>query len=335
MRNSASRRRWNLFRPAILFPLIFVGVLALLWALGAIDPIRLGLKPSMAGLIRVPMSPVAIPAYTKVSRDHLWDAQKTQLSVLYLRREQISPEMLTDIKKIVGRVLNHEKAAGYIFTDADFFPPGTRPGLVAGIPPGKRAMRVDAEKVHGLYGLMPGDRFDLVATLPIDANRASQGLKLGGVYGQQLDLQARMTNWQKQATVRVMVQNGLIVEPMTTRQVPVFSRTLTQGPITRTKPVQEIVIAVDPHEVAHLTEAIAVDAEISCVPRSGRPDDPEDSRTPDLQPWSPFSGAMVATGGPPPIGVAGGPAQAMVPALTTIESISGTKREVMAAPVRR
>jgi hypothetical protein len=95
------------------------------------------------------------------------------------------------------------------------------------------------------------------------------------------------------------------------------------------------VIAVDPHEVAHLTEAIAVAADISCVPRSGRPDDPEDSRTPDLQPWSPFSGAMVATGGPTAIGAPPGSAQAMVPPLTTIESISGTKREVMAAPVRR
>ena len=74
---------------------------------------------------------------------------------------------------------------------------------------------------------------------------------------------------------------------------------------------------VDPREVAHLTEAMAVDARISCVPRSGRPEDPPSVVTPPSTPRSPF-----ATGtGPGP--------------LTTIESITGTKREMIAAPKQR
>lgn len=327
MRTATARRHWSFTSPGLISFLAVAGVLGLLWIFGIIDLSRFAAKAgaSTRGRIAVPISAKPIPAYTKVTRDHLWDPKSSDLAVLYLRPEQVSPEMLRDLKEIVGRVLDHDKDAGYVFTAADFFPPGTRPGMVAGIPPGKRAMRVEADKVHGLFGLNPGDRFDLVATLPIDASKAQQNFKFAGVYGQQVDLQARLTNWQKQATVRVLVQNGVVVQPLTTRQVPVYSRTLTQGAVTRAKPIQEMVIAVDPAEVAHLTEAVAVEAQVSCVPRSGRPEDPIHSRTPDLQPWNPFQG-LSASGN---ADASQGPGQP----LATIESISGTKRELLAAPV--
>jgi Flp pilus assembly protein CpaB len=238
--------------------------------------------------------------------------------------------MLVKLSDIMGRVLDHDKQPGYVFTENDFLPKGTREGIVAGIPPGKRAIRVLADKVEGLYGLRAGDRFDLVATLPIDGRGGTaQAFNFGGVYGQQLALQAKLTNWQKQATVRVMAQNAVVVEPMATRQVPVFSSSLTQGATTRMKPVQEIVIAVDPDEVARLTEAIAVEAKISCVPRSGRPDDPIDSVTPDLRPVSPFTGpgtAAFAASSAPAGGIQG------APPFSTVETISGTKRELTAVP---
>jgi hypothetical protein len=262
----------------------------------------------------------------------LWDPKNNRVAVIYLQPSQVTGDMLTGLGDIIGRILDHDKAAGYIFTRSDFFPVGTRAGLVAGIPAGKRAMRVDAEKVEGLFGLLPGDRFDLVATLAIDKG-ANTNLAAGsGVYGQQLNLQARMLNWQKQATVRVIVQNGVVVQPLTTRQVPITARTLTQGPVTRTKPVQEMVIAVNPNEVVHLTEALAVEAQVACVPRSGRPDDPLDSITPNLQPWVPVSGAIIADS----TGAAG---SSTVPAssapITTIETIAGGKRDLVATPRQR
>ncbi len=92
--------------------------------------------------------------------------------------------------------------------------------------------------------------------------------------------------------MRVIVQSGNIVQAAATRMVPVASSTMTNGLVTRTKPVQEAVIAVAPGEVARLTEALAVGAEISCVPRSGRPDDPRDSLTPESDPWSPYGGTI-------------------------------------------
>src|ERR1700681_3066398 len=87
--------------------------------------------------------------------------------------------------------------------------------------------------------------------------------------------------------------------------VRVSSTALTSGLVLRTKPVQEIVIAIDPDEVAHLTEALAVGANVECVPRSGSPRDPKDSVTPELRPWNPFSGTAAPSraGDPAPAGV--------------------------------
>ena len=247
-------------------------------------------EPSTAGLIAVPTPASAIPAYSRVRRDHLWDVRNQRLSLVYLPPTAVTKEMLVNITDIIGRVLESEKAPGYVFTEADFLPKGTREGIVAGIPAGKRAIRISADKVDGLYGLHAGDRFDIMATMPINPNGgSSQSFNLAGPYSQELALQAQLSNWDKQATVRVIVQNAVIVEPMTTRGVPTVQSSITEGAATRTRPVQEAVIAIGPDEVALLTEAMAVDARLTSIPRSGRPDDPVNSVTPDLRPFSPFT----------------------------------------------
>jgi Flp pilus assembly protein CpaB len=305
-----------------------VVIVATLWGLGLLDLSRLrSSEPSTAGLVAVPTPARRIPAYARVTRDYLWDAQRNRLSVIYLPPRAVTRQMILGISDLIGRVLDHDKLPGYAFTDDDFLPKGTREGFVAGIPAGKRAIRVPTDKVDGVFGLHAGDRFDIVATMPIDASRGSQAFNVGGVYGEQLAMQARLSNWQKQATVRVLVQNGVIVEPMTTRTVPVLQTTLThEGAGVRMRPVQEVVIAIDPEEVARLTEALAVDARISIVPRSGRPDDPVDSITPDLEPVSPFSGP--GTGGVRRSAAA----PEDDPAFTVVETIMGRKRTLTAVP---
>jgi Flp pilus assembly protein CpaB len=333
------RRRWSFIGP-LSAAAVLIGMGAALWLTGLVDLSRWGLKASAgasrSGLVGVPVSAQAIPAYTKVTRDHLWNPRTNELAIVYLSPEQVAPEMLTSLQRIVGRVLDHEKPAGYAFTREDFLPEGTRPGLVAGIPPGKRAIRVEADRVNGLFGLNPGDRFDLVATIPIDTTQSGSLQGVGGLYGQQLNLQAQLSNWRRQATVSVLVQNGAIVEPMVTRQVPVFSRTLTQGAVTRMRPVQEIVIAVDPEEVAPLTEAMAVEASISAVPRSGQPGDDPDSFTPGSRPRSPIvlPGVDSADAGgleQAPDATAGVAARGP---MTMVETISGTERQLTATPSR-
>jgi len=311
-------------------------VLVALWKTGVVDTSRWFAGPAApdhSGLIAIPVSAMPIPAFTRVTRDHLWNPKAGTFAVVYLRPDQVTPEMFRSLNAVIGRVLNHDKPPNYVFTEADFEPRGTRPGLVAGIPPGKRAMRIPVDRIPGLVDLQPGDRFDLVATAPIDASGGAAAMGGGGIYGRQLDMQARLTNWQKQATVHVVVQNGDVVEPMRTRQVLISSNSAANAPV-RTKPVQEVVIAVLPHEVARLTEAMALNMEVDCVPRSGQPDDPRNSITPDSMPLSPFGGRVTvptADSNAASVG-AGGPFNQ---GFTMVETINGTKREIVGAPVKR
>jgi len=267
-----------------------VVILGALIVLGVVDLSRFrNTAPSTAGLIAVPTPATVIPAYTRIRRDHLWDRRTAQLAVIYLPPGAVTKEMLVNIGDVLGRVLDGPKEPGYVFTESDFLPRGTREGIVAGIPAGKRAIRISADRVDGLYGLHAGDRFDILATMPIDAAGGNRSFSFAGPYSQEMALQAQLSNWDKQATVRVIVQSALIVEPMSTRNVAAVSSSLTEGAAARTRQVQETVIAVEPGEVALLTEAMAVNARLTTIPRSGRPDDPLDSKTPDLRPFSPFA----------------------------------------------
>ena len=76
-----------------------------------------------------------------------------------------------------------------------------------------------------------------------------------------------------------------------------------------------------------LTEAMAVNAKLITIPRSGRPDDPLNSKTPDLRPFSPFTTAR------------GGGPRGVESRLSdnednfrVVETISGQKRSLTAVP---
>jgi len=318
--NQRSRRRW----PSAVLPWAAIAlglasaVVGILVATGMLD---FGEETFVApeGKVAVPISPRELPAYRKLTLDDLVDRGTGRVAALYFEPKQVRDEMLTDLTKIVGRVLQRTKPAGFAFTERDFAPSGTREGLSAGIPPGKRAMRVDVSQVAGLQDLAVGDRFDLVSTLPLEAD-ALETERIAGIRtGDMTALDPGLANWRKQATVDVVVQNGLLVAPMTTRGVPVYVTSLTQGGLTRTRPVQEVVIAVEPTEVARLTQALAVGARVQAVIRSGHPDDPADSVTPDYAPRSPLgfrAGAGRDEG------------------YTVIEAISGSDRRYLAVPER-
>jgi Flp pilus assembly protein CpaB len=315
------RRRQSFVSPSVMVLIVVVGALLTLtglWAVGVINLERL-FGPSHEGMVAIPMPAREIPAYTKITRDHLIDPTG-KLSLMYLPPDAVTPQMYAQLGEILGRVTKKAKPPGYVFTETDFLPKGSRDGLVAAVPPGKRAMRIEADQVKGLYGLHIADRFDLVATIPIESKAGTKGLKIGGAYQEVLALQAELTNWMKQATVRVLVQNGQLVQPLITRQVPISANTLQQGAVTRMRPIQEYVIAVDPQEVALLTQAIAVKAQINAVPRSGQPGDVEDSRTPDLQPWHPYGG-LTGTGD------SASDAFGKIPKLTMVETIAGHRKK--------
>jgi Flp pilus assembly protein CpaB len=197
----------------------------------------------------VPVAAARLPAYTELQLEHLVDPQTGALAAVYLPEGSILESTIVRPDALLGRVLAAEKPPGRVFTEDDFLPPGTRPGLVAGIPPGMRAMRVEANAVGGLVGLAAGDRFDVVASFPAGARAG------GGGRG------------AAQARVQTVVSDGVVVQPLATRAVPAARDAQV---------VQEIVIAVAPEEVPQLAEALAVDARLDCVPRSGRPGEAAD-----------------------------------------------------------
>ncbi len=153
--------------------------------------------------------------------------------------------------------------------ESDFLPEGSRPGVVGGIPQGKRAITLDAGKLKGVHELSEGDHVDLLASIPVDMPGA--GHANSGRFGTNVMATPDVALLPKRSLVKPLVQDGVVVTPVKIRNVPTTSSSLTQGTSVHSMPVQEIVLAVEPEEVAPLAEAMDLKYEITCVARSGRP----------------------------------------------------------------
>ena len=321
-----SRKGW--LTPGILSSGAFalLGILAVLWALGFLELAFLpppsafakerpeDMVPDRTGQVGIMIAARTLPAYTML-RD-------TDLAIHYRRGKGVKEPLVSgeNWAILLDRVLTDDVKAGDAVTLDKLYPPGTREGIVAGIPTGKRAMRVESARIEGIFGLNIRDTFDLVVTLPLDPQELGD-FEVGGVYADQLAMEAGATNWKKQATVRVIVQNGTVVQPVMARTGSMTSRSMVRGTQIQNRPITEVVLAVDPDEVGPLTEALALNADITCVPRSGLPEEDPDTVTPDLRPRTPFS----SVSGDSELGQLSQP-------MTVIESIAGEQRKVVAVP---
>jgi Flp pilus assembly protein CpaB len=252
--------------------LIGGGTLASLWAMGYVNFAKLTASsgPNRGDKIPVLMAGQDIPAYTRVTRDHLISPETKEAANFWLAPEQVPPGVKVNISEIAGRVLKHDKKAGFFFTEDDFLPLGTRPGLVAGIPVGKRSITLDATKIGGVAGLRVGDRFDIVASIPVSTKPNQLNAR------SPLMAQVGMVDKPK-PVVTVVVENGAVVLPVYVRAIPTTTHSLS-GQQTSTRPIQEIVLAIEPSEVPQLTQMIASDAVLTAVARSGLPGDNPESR---------------------------------------------------------
>jgi len=207
------------------------------------------------GMVGVPVATLDLPSYTEIRLEHLLDPSTGRLAAVYLPEESILGSTIVDPRDLVGRVLARPKSASRVFREADLMPVGTRPGIVAGIPAGKRALRIDASKVSGIVGLRQGDRFDLVATYPTNPRSGSPQ----SVYGGSAGADAR------RARSAVVADGATVVSALAARALPGASAGRS-GAI-----VQEMVIALSPDEIPTVTEALEVAKRIDCIPRSGLP----------------------------------------------------------------
>lgn len=258
---------------AVLAVLVAGGVIATLYQLGVLQFARpaTNVEPNREGKIPVLMAGQSIPAYTRVTRDHLVNPETKEAANFWLVPEQIPPGVLRNLSEIAGRVLKHDKKAGFFFTEDDFLPVGTRPGLVAGIPAGKRSITLDAGSIQGVAGLRAGDRFDIIATVPASkrpASSRSHGL---------VSSTRTAPPGDSRPHVQVVVEDGAVVMPVYVRGVPTTSHGFS-GQQTSNKPIQEIVLAIAPNEVSKLTAMFAQDATLTAVARSGLPTDDQESR---------------------------------------------------------
>jgi Flp pilus assembly protein CpaB len=239
-------------------------------------------EPDLRGKVRVPISATPIGAYEAVAREHVVMPRTQRVAMVWLDEETVLPSTIMNVRDVLGRVLRNDKAAGVTFLESDFYPKGTRPGLTAGIPPGQRAMRLKATDVPGLHGLNRGDHFDITMTVEVEIEtprerRGGQGKELDveGPYAalhaaSQQPPPAGPTIKRKRAEVRLVVEDGLVVQPVERRQEISTKTSLFRGNSLQAKPVEEIVIAIDPEEVAALNQALAVGAHIQVAMRTGQ-----------------------------------------------------------------
>jgi Flp pilus assembly protein CpaB len=295
MRTIQVTRRWPMATVLLLgSALLVVGVMGTIGGLRAAGVINWpfpkqqpGRTPlNTEGLIAVPVSVRDIPIYAKVTREDLLDPKTGELRIVHLSPEKVrAAGVKTQLEDILGHVVKRDKAAGYAFSSEDFFPKGTRPGHVAGIPPGKRAIALEADKLKGMvHALKAGDQVDLVSTIAVDG---AKGAKMSGT-----DASAGA----KKAAVKVVAERALVVAAVPPRK--------KDAKDVLTRQDQEIVLAVQPEELVLIETALALKAQLTCVPRSGQPEESSVERSiPSVEPKA--------------------------PRVTEIETIHGGKREVL------
>ena len=243
-------------------------------------------KPAFdrTGRVPVPICVRPIEAYSRVGREHILNPKSLQIATVWMRPNEIPEDAATSARDVLGRVLKRAKPAGQIFMKDEFYPRGTRPGPTAGIPPGKRAMRLKTSEVPGLHGLEQGDRFDLVMTQEVEVEdapraRSAHGAARPDVKGPYASMHLaqlvpepneKPKIKRRRAEVHVVVHNGIVVKPVHQRHEIGEKASLLQGTSLTRKPVEELIIAVDPDEVAALNRALALEAVMHIAMRSGR-----------------------------------------------------------------
>ncbi|HUG94099.1 MAG TPA: SAF domain-containing protein [Planctomycetaceae bacterium] len=178
------------------------------------------------------------------------------------------------VTDIIGRVVGKDKAPNYGFKEDGLLPPGTRPGIAGGTPPGMRALTLEADLLSGAAELQAGDRVDLIANVPV-AQLVALEQSASRLPGAALVASSSRGRQSDQTEARAVALDALVVVPVKTRQKPTTTSSLTQGRRVQTVPVQEIVIAVHADDVPAVNEALGLGVKISCVAHSGRVDDSE------------------------------------------------------------
>ena len=244
-------------------------------------------RDTREGMVAIPVSSRFIATHSRVEREDLADYVHS-LPVLYIYRKpaDVGKTWITDYSEIVGRVMARDKKAGLVFSESDFMPRGTRPGLVSGIPVGKRGMVLDANQIRGLDELRVGDHFDLLSSEPVDLQGLQPEVRAGSSSRSLIKSMGSASGIGQSARVIVLVENGVLVtrpakpgQAAAPRSNSAANQLTGAGAASRKNQPLEMAIAVAPEEITPLTEALTAKKSIFCVARSGLPDEKFDRTT--------------------------------------------------------
>jgi hypothetical protein len=253
-----------------------------------------GGKPAAPeGMVVVPAAPKGLPAFEPLTRESLRNQETRREEWRLLDARTAADEhVLTDPQKLLGRILNKEKRQGEYFVEGDFLPPWVKPGLAARVPPGKCAVVIPLAKRELQQKSEPSQSSD--------ANHKTNGepqlveVQEQTVDGSHIDILAARP---LQFGSNVVVVSGGSTLANRMRVTPVV-----HDGILLHQTSLDVVLAVDPAEVAPLEEALAGHAVLRMVLHSGQVPDP--SKEPSVAGFDGSGGA------------------------STIEALVGSKREI-------
>jgi Flp pilus assembly protein CpaB len=222
------------------------------------------------GMLKVPVAVRFVSAYSEIVHDDLYDVRTRDLRYMFVPDEEVkSQHIVKDAAELLGRVVMRDRTAKQFFREEDLLPPGTSPGLAAGVPLGKRAFAIAADRLAGSGALRHGDHLDLLASIPLSLQKPAQGgagwLPTGG-------LDAASLHMEKQAEIRVVVHDAVVVAPVATPKFAPSSAGMTASKEvadTLEHSTQELVLAVSADEVAKLAEAVSLGLKLTAATRSG------------------------------------------------------------------
>lgn len=213
------------------------------------------------GAIPVPVSVAPIPAFKRIDGYDLINKNNLQTQYVYININPQDPPIL-DINMIIGRVLNKDKQPLKAFYERDFLPEGTRPGLVGGIPAGKRSIVLPASSIPGVHSLQLYDKVDLltVTETPVESE-------------EEILPEDRVETLGKR--VVVLAENAIVIRPVYIRQIPYQKKSglLGENVSYHVRPEQEIILAVEPAETTLIAATLQKESSIIAVARSGHPDE--------------------------------------------------------------
>jgi hypothetical protein len=203
------------------------------------------------GKVGVLISPVPISAFTAIDPATFLDPNTGDFRVAWIsEKAAVDGGFIRDPAAIRGRVLKLDKGANLGFTEADFFPRGSRASLTSALEPGQRSVNLNASEIEGLRSLKRFDRFDLYAVKP----KAAIGTT-GYMNPEAAEAAETGREW---ATNRLVIAQGAKI------LVPVPEGKNAKNP-------DSVEVAMKIEEATALADAKAKGAKIMCLGSSGLP----------------------------------------------------------------